>query len=62
VKLAQWLRCALDFAFEAFESGQLPAVADLPAALAVERRLVEQQLDGLADLGTFDALAFLDDR
>ena len=62
VKLAERLRRVLNFADEAFESSQFSGVADLAAALAVEGRLVEQDLDGLADLGVLDALAVLDDR
>ena len=51
VKLAERLRRVLNFADEALERGQFSGVADLPAALAVEGRLVEQDLDRLADLG-----------
>ena len=51
VELAERLRRILNFADEALERGQFSGVADLPAALAVERRLVEQDLDRLADLG-----------
>jgi predicted methyltransferase len=41
---------------------ELTGVANLPAALAIKRRLVEQEIDRVPDLGIFDARAVLDDR
>ena len=62
MKTAKRLRRVFNLAFETLERGQLPGVADLAAALAVERRLVRHDLDRLADFGAFDAVAVLDDR
>ena len=62
VKLGERLRCILNFADETLEAGQLSRVTDLPAALAVEGRLVEQDLHRLADLGVLDASPVFDDR
>src|SRR5436309_1599835 len=62
VELAQLLGCILNLAFELFERSQFSGVADLSTALAVEGRLVEQDLDRLADLGPFSANTVLDDR
>src|SRR6185369_17570241 len=62
VQLAKRLRSVLDLAFEALERSQRAGIADLPAAFAVEGRLVEQYLDRVADFGILDALSILDDR
>src|SRR5206468_11974632 len=62
VKLAEWLGRVLNFTGETLETGEFPTVTNLPTALAVEGRLVEQHLDGFADLGALDALPVLDDR
>src|SRR6478752_6340706 len=61
VKLAERFERVLNFAKEALESGKFSSVADLPAAFRIERRLVGQNFDGLADFGMFDALSVPDD-
>src|SRR5437763_6287899 len=62
MKLAERFRCILNFTDETLESGEFPSVTDLAAALTVERRLVEQHLDGFADLGALYAFAVPDNR
>src|SRR6185369_7564301 len=61
MELAERLRRILDLALEALERSQRAGITDLPAALAVEGRLVEQQLDRVADFGILDSVAVLDD-
>ena len=61
MELAERLGRVLNFTGEALEGRQFSAVADLATALAVEGRLVEQDLDRLADFGAIVARAVLDD-
>src|SRR6187549_28132 len=51
VNAAQRLRCVGNISIEAFERYQFSGVADLPAALPVKRRLVEDDLNFLARPG-----------
>ena len=60
VKLAERFRRVLNIAFEAIERGQFSGVADLPAAFAVEGRLVEDHGHRFARRGAVDARAVLD--
>src|SRR5205085_4139 len=55
VELAKRLRSVLNLTGKALERAQLSAVADLPAAFTVERRLIEQDIDGFANLHTVGA-------
>src|SRR5687768_11065216 len=60
MKPAQRLGRILDFSDEPLERRQFSGVANLPAALTVEWRLVRDDLDRFADLGAFDPLPVLD--
>ena len=62
VELAQRFRRRGNIGFEPVEHGQFSGVADLPAAFAVKRRLVEHDLDVIADRGAINQRAVLDDR
>src|SRR5204863_6478008 len=62
VELPQRLRRILNFTDETLEGGEFSGVTDLSAAFSVEGRLVEQDLDRIADLCVLDPRAVLDDR
>src|SRR3954466_125797 len=62
MQFAERFRCILNLTDETLESSEFPGVTDLATALTVERRLIEQHLDGLADLGTLHTFAVLDHR
>ena len=62
VELAQRLRRVLNVAFETIERSEFSGVADLPAAFAVERRLVEIDGDVVAFCSGVDARAVFDQR
>src|SRR5690348_7775978 len=61
MELAKWLGRILNITDETFEISELSIVTDLPTALAVERRLVEEHIHSLPDLGGVDARPIPDD-
>ena len=60
VEAAERLRRILNIGVQALVAADLSGVADLPAAFAVERRLVGQDDDLVAGAGALDARAVLD--
>ena len=59
---AEILLRVLDDAANAMLVGDRPGISDLPAALGIEGRLVDDDFDRLAGFGAVDADAVLDQR